>query len=280
MKAAEWPVIFDYCRKRDPADFGIHGVQVTHAWTQFPKITEKICSASLIKNPVKDYTDMIGAVDGILIARDDYETHFEMAMPFLKAGVPVYVDKPLTLVPEQLKTLTPYLESGLLMSCAALRYAVEIDEARRDIKEYGELKLIRGAVVKCWEKYGVHMIDATLGLLPPEIALAFESIHVTKAQHMSAHLRFKNGPLVQIDSLGSVPKTFRLDIYGEKRRSHHDLEDNFSMFKRTLWHFVDSIRNQKPAFDPELTLTSMRILMAGNLSLKLGREVFAREIEA
>ena len=57
-----------------------------------------------------DYREFLGKVDAVIIARDDYETHFEMAQPFLEAGLPVFVDKPLSLEVSELRAFKPYLE--------------------------------------------------------------------------------------------------------------------------------------------------------------------------
>ena len=73
--------------------------------------------------------------------------HFQMARPFLEAGLPVFVDKPLSLEVSELRAFKPYLERGQLMSCAGMRYARELDEPRADLAAYGRLKLIRGAIV-------------------------------------------------------------------------------------------------------------------------------------
>ena len=48
------------------------------------------------------------------------------------------------------------------MSCSGMRYARELDEPRADLAAYGKFKLIRGAIVLSWEKYGVHLLDAVL----------------------------------------------------------------------------------------------------------------------
>ena len=55
----------------------------------------RLCAACRIPNNVSDYREFLGNVNAVIIARDDYQTHFEMAKVFLEAGLPVFVDKPL-----------------------------------------------------------------------------------------------------------------------------------------------------------------------------------------
>jgi predicted dehydrogenase len=218
---------------------------------------------------------MIGEVDAMIIARDDYENHFKMAIPFLDAGLPVFLDKPLSLDREELLKFRPYLESGQLMSCSGLRYARELDEPRTNLTEYGQIKLVRGAVVLSWEKYGIHMLDGIFNVIRSKPL----SIMYQESSHMSVTIKMDDQSVVQIDALGEVPKTFTVDVWGTKFRSTHEINDNFSMFRRTLWHFLNSIKTGKPAIPADHTLMLMKILMAGNLSKQGNREVRIDEIQ-
>jgi Predicted dehydrogenases and related proteins len=130
LAASGWPVIYDYVRRRDPSEFGIAGLQVTHAWTQDEIVTRRLCRACRIPHAVSRREAMLGNVDAVIIARDDAETHLEMAQPFLEAGLPVFIDKPLSLDLDALRFFRPYLDQGQLMSCSGMRYARELDEAR------------------------------------------------------------------------------------------------------------------------------------------------------
>jgi hypothetical protein len=275
FEGSGWEVIHDYVRRRDKSEFGIDGLKVTHAWTQEKAQTEKLCRACLIPHAVVKYEDMVGCVDAVIIARDDYENHLEMAMPFLEAGLFVFVDKPLSLDAKELGKFSPYLYSGKLMSCSGLYYAKELDEVRAGLQNYGRLKLIRGAVVSMWEKYGVHMLYAIFSFIRSRPL----SVISLEALHFSAAIGMEDGCLVQIDALEDSPKTFSIDIWGEKSRSSHEIVDNFSMFRRMLWHFSQSIKNGKSAMNPETTLNIMRILIAGRVAKKEKRKVLLHEIE-
>lgn len=269
-----WSVIYDYVRRRDSSEFGFDGVSVTHAWTQDPAVTRKLCDACLIPNAVSRPDEMIRQVDAVIIARDDYETHHSMALPFLKAGLHVFVDKPLSLNPEELRSFRPYLESGKLMSCSGMRYARELDEPRASLADYGEIRLIRGAILNSWERYGVHLLDAILNTVCSRPV----SVVPVAARHDSMALAMDDGSLVQLDALGDVGRCFRVDIFGTRKITSHEITDNFSMFRRLLWHFVRSIKAGTPAIDPEDTLNVVRLLMAGRMARAEERKVSLNEI--
>lgn len=274
LARSDWPGIYAYVRRRHLSEFGFNGWKITHAWTQEPELTRQLCAACRISNGVEHYRDFLGHVDAVIIARDDYRTHLEMARPFLEAGVPIFIDKPLSVDPSELKYFKPYLEKGQLMSCSGMRYSRELDEPRAEWTTYGQIKLIRGAIVLSWENYGIHLLDAIFGMTPARPL----SVRMLASNHASAAIRVDDGSLVQIDALGDCTSTFRLEVLGSKRTGTFEIVDNFSMFRRMLWQFLDSIQSGQPAISAERTLEMMRVLIAGKISQEENREVSLHEI--
>lgn len=275
LAASGWPGIYQYVRRRHASEFGLDGWTITHAWTQDPESTKKLCAACRIPHGVGDYREFLGKVDAVIIARDDYETHFQIAGPFLEAGLPVFIDKPLSLDVSELRAFKPYLEKGQLMSCSGMRYSRELDEPRADLAAYDRLKLIRGAIVLSWEKYGVHLLEAILAIVPARPV----SVRMQLAEHASAVVRLDDGVLIQIDALGECARTFHVELFGTQRTGAFDITDNFSMFRRMLWEFAQSIRTGQLAIPPERTLEIMRVLIAGRVARNENREVFLNEIQ-
>jgi predicted dehydrogenase len=252
----------------------VGALRVTHAWTQDPAVTEKLCAACRIPHRADSPEELIGRVAAVIIARDDHENHWTCARPFLEAGLPVFVDKPLSLNPEELRLFRPYLEQGQLMSASGLRFARELDEPRANLGAYGALKLVRGAVLLDWARYGVHILEGILGLLPGRPA----AIAPHRAGHASVALEMDDGTPVLLDALGDAPKVFRIDFFGTRRSSTHEIEDNFSMFRRMLWHFSEMVRTGRPQIAPERTLDVMRVLIAGVRAREEDRRVAIDEV--
>ncbi len=274
LAASGWTGIYEYVRRRHASEFGIRDWSITHAWTQNLETTQKLCAACRIPNMVGDYRDLLGKVDAVIIARDDYETHFAMSKGFLEAGLPVFIDKPLSLEISELRFYRKYLESGQLMSCSGMRYARELDVPRASLAEFGRLKLIRGAIVLNWENYGVHLLDAILGMTAAHPV----SVQMIPSDHESAIVRLDDGVLIQLDAMGDSAPTFQLQLFGTLRTSSFDIADNFSMFRRMLWEFFESIQTGKPAIPADRTLEIMKVLISGRLSSKEKREVHLDEL--
>ena len=267
--ACGWPVIAAYLARRDPSDFGIGDLRVTHAWMPDPEMTRGLCDACGIDVAARDVRELEGQVDAVIIARDDADSHWALAEPFLARGTPVFVDKPLAPSADVLDRFAPYLEAGMLMSCSGMRYAAELDGPRSELAEYGSLRLVRGAVVLDWRRYGIHAIDAICGVVRPRAV----AVTPHPASHQSVAIETRDGPLILIDALGPGPKLFRFDFIGSERATSHDVTDNFTMFRRLLGHFAAMVRTGAPPIPPAEALEPLRILLAGREALATGRRV-------
>jgi predicted dehydrogenase len=255
---AGWPVIQAYLRQQPASRFGIDDVRVTHAWTQDEATTKRLCEACAINQACEDPAQMLGAVDAVILARDDWNCHAALAMPFLSAGIPVFIDKPLSLDASELETFTPFLRQGKLMSCSGLRYAAELDPMRAAEPPTGEIRLISAAVLHGLDKYGIHLLEA-IGSLGGDFARP-QMVTRLPAAHESFLLQLPNGLPLHLDCLGAVGKTFHLSFFGQAGHLHFDLHDNFSAFRRTLEHFFQMVRTGTPAIAPEETLRLMRLI--------------------
>lgn len=268
MRASGWPVIHDYLLKRRPEEFGIGDLEVTHAWTQDAAVTAALCRAARIERSVSRPEHMLDEVDALMIARDDAESHWSLARPFLEAGLPVFIDKPLTLERELLAAFRPYLESGQLMSCSGMRYAEELSVLRDELADYGTLKLVRGTILNDWERYGIHLLEALLSLLPSRPV----SVQALSTGAESLLIRLEDGTPVIIDVLGDVPAIFDIEVIGSRRIHRCSLRDNFSMFRRLLLAFSDMLRRRSPPIPPAETLRIVDTLIAGREALKAGSD--------
>lgn len=264
---AGWPVIDAYLKQQHAADFGFGEARVTHAWTQDAALTARLCKACLIDTACARPQELVEAVDAVIVARDDWQSHWELAAPALERGLPVFIDKPLTLDRSELERFRPYLESGRLMSCSGLRYAPELDALRAGNlqPELGEVRLVSATVLNDLARYGIHMIEAVVGL-----GLVGDApLRVERLPGPFEAVRFvpESGPVLEVNCLGAVGRTFRLSFFGAKSHAHFDLHSNFTSFRRCLSEFFAMVRSGRPSIPPAETLRIMDwIRTAGALS--------------
>ena len=114
MAECGYPVIPQYLAAAPQEELGIPGAKVTHVWCDNLSDAEKVAKAALIPNVVEKAEHVIGEVDAVLIATDKGEEHLERAKPFIDAGLPIFIDKPLTDNERHLKQFIEWKEDGTL----------------------------------------------------------------------------------------------------------------------------------------------------------------------
>jgi predicted dehydrogenase len=263
MQVCGFPVIPAYLSKQAFPEDCIHNAKVTHVWTEDKWLSQKIARAALIPNIVDRVEDLVGDVDAVLLARDDAETHFKYAAPFLKAGIPIYIDKPLALrVAEAKAMLRLQKYPGQLFSCSALRYAQELqlDLFQRDA--IGDLIAINASVPKDWEKYAIHVIDPTLRILGDNGV--FANKQVTRIGHTTTvRAVHSSGTRVSITSLGDQIAPISIHVIGSRGEAQMTFKDTFRAFRAALQDFVDGINRRDVRSPTKRLLSAVELIEAG-----------------
>jgi len=265
MEDCGFPVIPRYLEKQKyPADF-IQNVKVTHIWTQDKELSENIAKASKIDYVVNDFVDLIGSVDAVLLARDDAEHHLYFARPFLEAGIPIYIDKPLALSVNKAKEiLNLQCYSGQIFSCSALRYADELLPDSSKLSGIGNIKSIIGLTPKDWDKYAIHVIEPVLRLLPDDN----EAIHTSRWEtdgRTSLHILFSSGIDALIGAYGDCNFPINLKILGTAGCIDMQFRDTFQCFKKALEDFIVSAIEKKQRIHASSMLRVVSLIEAGRI---------------
>lgn len=263
MEECGFPVIPRYLEKQNFPEDGIQSAKVTHIWTQDLMLSQKVAQASLIPHVVNHYTDLIGQVDAVLLARDDAEKHLQYASPFLQAGLPIYIDKPLALTVDHAKTLLSLQQyPGQLFSCSALRYATELQLTSAHRDKVGDIRYIHATVPKDWNKYAIHIIDPVLNILGDEGT--FNTPEITRSKHItSLHAVHDSGAHIHISAMGDTPVPIVIDIAGSKGCVQLQFQNTFMAFKNSLADFVDGIGKQSIKTSADQLLRAIYLLEAG-----------------
>src|SRR3989304_6788877 len=245
MKDCPFPIIPEYLSKQNFPEDAISDARVTHIWTQDKHLSEHIARACYIENVVDHYVDLIGKVDGILLARDDAELHLEMSKPFLKEGLPVYIDKPLANrvdLAEDIFSLEQY--EGQIFSCSALRYAKEFQLEPADFEQIGNIRFIDACVMKNWEKYGVHIVEPVVNMIGNQGKLLEAKNFISQGTKI-VFTRWESGLLATFSAHGSTPCPITIRLFGDKGFKALVFKDTFFAFKQALKVFVDCIRTRR-----------------------------------
>ena len=263
MEDCGFPAIPKYLEKQIyPEDF-IRDAKVTHVWTQDMELSERIAKASKIDCPISDFRDLIGCVDAVLLARDDAENHLHFAKPFLQAGIPIYIDKPLALSLDDANNLLSFESyAGQIFSCSALSYADELVPNVADLARVGEIRSLVGFTAKGWDKYAVHVIEPLLRFVSKDDEVLQYS-RWEAGSRTNLNLEFSSGIHAQITAFGDAMIPITIKVIGNIGTIDLQFSDPFSCFKNALQDFILGVRERQPRISPSRMLRVVSLIEMG-----------------
>lgn len=270
MELCGFPVIPGYLEQQQWPESRIQGAEVVAVWTQDEALSQKVAKASKIPKVVSNPGNLIGEVDAVLLARDDAENHLELATPFLKAGLPIYIDKPIALSIADLNELYELEQyPGQIFTCSALRYSHELMLSQEDRQEIGEIRQIVAFTPKSWNKYAVHIIEPVLNLLPGfDEPVSFSGANPNRfPEDTSGSLlvNWRSGVQTAFFATGDGITPISIRVVGAKGFKDLHFTDSFSAFKSALEEFVEGIRTQTVASPKSFNTLVVQLLERGAL---------------
>lgn len=268
MEECGFPVIPAYLRaNRDT--LGIDGARVTHIWTQDSRVSEHVARAALIEHVCEHLEDMVGSVDAVLLARDDPENHVAMARPFIEAGIPIFIDKPLAYSREDLAWFSQQVAAGkFVMSCSALRYSSGVQGGRVEVADIGPVHLAVAVGKKDLRKYAIHYLEGLFSLLGDPRA---ESVrHVGDSGKDILLIHFADGSLATVHVFMDIAPGGELNVYGSEGivNVHHG--GTYPAFRASLVEAIRSFRAGTPRLDFAKTRNVIQTLIGARESLENG----------
>ena len=276
MEECPFPVIPRYLEKEPEWNFGVRDAKVTHIWTDDPADARHVAAASKIPSVVERAEEVIGEVDAVIVATDRGDEHIWRCEPFVKAGLPIFVDKPLADNIPDLKQFIKWVNEGaMIMSSSSLRYTKEYTPYFESTHELGELRYINMTMNKSWERYGIHALEPVFRIT----GLGYVSVQNTgEGDRNIVHLYHKDGIDVTLaviyDMAGSAIK-----LVGTKDSVTVPLKDSYYSFRTQLTEFIDYAESGTRPYPFEETVELMEIIIAGIRSKSEGgRRVMLDEI--
>lgn len=268
MDKCGFPVIPQYLEQQHWPEARINSAEVVAVWTQEETLSQKIARAAKIQKVVDHPDDMIAEIDAVMLARDDAENHLELATPFLKAGLPIYIDKPIALSISELNKLYDLEQyPGQIFTCSALRYSHELVLSEEDRVNLGEIRQIVAFTPKSWSKYAVHIIEPVLNLLEsadePLSVSGGRLNRFTGDTAGSLLVGWRSGVQTSFFATGDGVSPITVRVIGTLGFKDLCFTDSFSAFKRALEAFVEGVRNRTVASPKSFNQRVVQLLERG-----------------
>lgn len=175
------------------------GVEVTHLWGETDEFARTAASAGKIPNIVKDPKEMLGLIDALIVDHRHAKYHLEAAAPFVKAGIPTFIDKPFCYrVEEGKKFLEMARKKGTpVTSFSSIAQSYATYDIKQQLESMGEINhVVRYGPVDLDSEYGgvffygVHILQPLIFMFGEDIV----RVKITRDRKKgSAALVFKSG---------------------------------------------------------------------------------------
>lgn len=265
MAACPYAGIIAYLGQQPLATMQIPGARVTHLWTDDPTDAPKVAAASLIPTIVSQPEDVIGQVDAVIISTDDGDDHIRRVRPFIEAGLPVFVDKPMATNIADLRQFVQWHQAGAsILSTSGMRYAPEMRLTAEQHAHLGDLRWITSFTCKSWERYGIHALEAIEPLLGPGF-ITVQALSDSGGDVM--HLTHRSGVRVTIGAIHDAYGSFgAVHLYGTKGQLPLRLTDTYHAFRGQLVAFIDMLQTGTRPLPFAETVELMAVIIAGRRS--------------
>lgn len=274
-----YPTIPMYLNRQPGESFGIDGVRVTHvcfSGYEDREMAENCARAAFIENVTDTPENMIDKVDAVICATDIGAEHVERCRPFIEAGIPMFIDKPLTDNEDDLKTIVKWVDNGAkIISSSSLRYMKTLEPYYQNRYELGKIRYICSPMAKYWETYGMHALES----IYPLLGAGFEWVqNLGTYEKAMVQLHHTNGCDISIP-MGYGFATNGITIMAENEVRTITDSDSFYAFKKQLVKFVEYLRSGKSDHSFSDTIEMAKIIIAGIKSRNEGgRRVYIDEI--
>jgi predicted dehydrogenase len=268
ITALGYPAVANYLNA-NRATLGLPAAKVTHIYSQDQALSEHIARTAGIEHVALSPEDMIGHVDAVILARDDAENHREWAKPFIDAGLPLFIDKPLCSSREDLDYFASEIAKGrFIMSCSSMRYANECMIAKNELPSLGKIELITAVGKKDWIKYGVHMLEAIFSIMDDPRPLSATNVGTKNGAIVK--IEFEGGLQATVHLFMDISGTFQLSLFGQQNWKLVDIRNSYSMFRDNIIEFIRSVQEGKPRLEFYKTEQIIKTLIAGDESARQG----------
>ena len=261
-----------YLNKQPKHTIGIPGAHITHVCCDQRSDAEDVARCSLIPTVVDRPEDMIGQVDAVICATDIGSEHVERCRPFMEAGIPMFIDKPMVDNEADLRTFVAWRDAGKhFISSSSMRYVKSLEPFYKNHYELGKLMYICQPMAKKWETYGIHSLEAIYPITGP----GFVSLANTGSERRNiVHLKHRDGYDVLLTGIYDYGNLGGLFIGGTKRTAKIEIGDSYHSFRSQLVAFINFLRTGERPFPWQETVELMKLVIAGIKSRELhGQEI-------
>lgn len=223
-------------------------------------------------------TSLIGMVDAVLIEYNEGAKHLEASRPFIEAGLPVFIDKPLACSVEDAEKILELagVNNVPVLSASSLRYALEVQRLKESKDEVGAIlgasTYSPGTIVQFNPGLFFYVIHA-IELLYALIGKGCQTIRCYSNDGWDVIVgRWTDGRVGIVRGLRSGAKGYGFTAFCEKRIISSTINTAW-IYTELLKRIIEMFKTKKSPVDPTETLEIIAFTEKAMESSRLNREV-------
>lgn len=256
-------------RPREP---GLEDARMTHLWHWDPEggaRTQELQERFGIEEVCREREEMIGQVDAVMVLTRNGAVHREQAMPFLEAGVPIYVDKPFAHSMEDARAMVNAARrhGTPLMSCSSLRYSANLASLVETMPtQVGQIRSALSTGPGELFFYGIHAAEVLHIVMGPGVDWVWAA---RDESNDLVTVKWPDGRKGVINLNRNGTSAFHIAVFGEKGWSQTNPDDERG-YPDTLKAFLQMVRTGDKPIRLGHTLEIIAILVAAERSGQTG----------
>jgi predicted dehydrogenase len=255
------------------ADPTFADARVVAWWSADERAAAEQAAQARVPRVTADLRELVELVDAGLVCTWNGTSHLDLALPFLRAGKPVYVDKPLCedVAEAALLVRTAQRNGTFFFSSSPWKWSPTARRMRDALPKLGALRtvVVTGPAVDGAYFYVIHEVELLQVLVgSPAISVSCTS----DATHHLMRIGFADGTVGIVNGLRGTRWIRHAIAYGENGY----LQINISNLQRDegmvrmIREFCLAIRRDAPPLPMELAAEAVRILVAAERSAEQG----------
>jgi len=268
-------------------------MRVTAAWDVSPENAQRLSAEYGVETADKP-EDMLSKVDAAMITALDLSPYLDLSLPFLEAGIPTFVNRPLGPdVPTARRILEIARERGApVLSASALYFAEGVQQAKARLAELGPLRTFIVSVAGGhFHWYAPHAISTFYPVVGPGVEFvcawgAGESEPAAgELRSLVAYVQYRaDAPAGRVQGVFQLLPyvgygEYHLTLFGEKARTEEIDGAAGNVYLPLLKAMEDMFASGQEPIPHERMLEIVRILYAAQRSHREGhRPVHLEEI--
>ena len=233
------------------------GFEAKYVWGETAALAERAKEKGGIPTIVKDPNEMLGKIDALIVDHRRGDQHLEPATPFVKAGIPTFIDKPFCFSTQKAREfLSMAREAGTpVTSFSTIAHSYDTLDMKKQLDQMKDInQVVRYGPADLNSEYGgiyfygPHLVQPLLYLFDEKVVSARVNRNFSNSKNSSAALVYENGMMI---TLIFTTKKYGWQTFIETDEGVRELKSTLSKSEDDLGKaYIDMVEMFKTGVEP------------------------------